>query len=110
MSILDSGVTGGRGAAAWVIQSVCRHEGISTDVDGAWGPGSRRSVEELNARLNANGELIGDKMALRVFAEQIRRYLVVADSKAQGASQEERSIQFGHLRSWLRRSLELLED
>lgn len=110
MPILDSGVTGGRGAAAWIIQSICAKEGHDPNgVDGKWGPGARAAVAQLNAQLDEQGRLIGDKLPLRIAAEQMRRYLTVADYKAQGASEAERAAFFGHLRSWMRRTLELLD-
>ena len=112
MPILDSGVTGGRNAAAWVIQSICQHEGHDPNgVDGKWGPGARAAVAQLNEQLVAdNGQLIGDKMPLRIAVEQFRRYLAVADAKARNAvTDAERAAYFGHLRSWLRRTFELLD-
>lgn len=110
MPILDAGVTGGKGAAAWVLQSICLHEGIDPNgVDGKWGPGARAAVAELNGRLDEEGRLMGDTLPLRIALEQIRRYLLVADGKARGASEEERAAYFGHLRSWIRRTLEILD-
>lgn len=110
-ALLDSGVTGGKGAVVWVQQSVCAREGIPCDVDGLDGPGTRAACADfMKSEINEYDELLGDKLPLRVFAEQVRRYLMVADGKARGASDEERAAYFGHLRSWLRRSLELLDE
>ena len=111
MPILDSGVTGGKGAAAWIIQSICSQEGIDPNgIDGKWGPGARAAVAQLNERLDEQGRLVGDTLPLRIALEQMRRYLAVADAKGRNAvTDAERAAYFGHLRSWMRRTFELLE-
>ena len=110
-AIMDSGITGGPNASVYVQQAVCEQADIDPKgLDGKTGPGFRAAIAELNERLNENGELIGDTLPLHVAIAQMRRYLFVADNKAKGASQELRSQVFGHIRSWMRRTLYLFDN
>ena len=110
-ALIDHATTSGKGGATNVMQGVCVRAGFNCDVDGLPGPGTRAALAELNASLD-DGEYAKpeDQLPLRVFAERVRHYLAVADTKARGASVEARAGQLNHLRSWLRRSLRCLHE
>ena len=108
--ILDSGITGGKGASVYVQQAICDFVGLDPKgVDGLVGPGFRNAVYEFNQHYTEESTSYTEAR-LMVFHAQVRRYLHVADNKAANAKSDElRAAYFNHLRSWLRRSIEIAE-
>lgn len=112
-ALLDHSITSGKGGTLYVCQRVANIWGYPCDVDGLDGPGTRIALKSLNKQLDQDEPTImfsKDGLPKDVFIARIEHYLKVADAKARGATTEEKAAQLNHLRSWIRRSLECLEE